>query len=62
LHFYSATYREAYDVALSVLNSKRIELNRLVNEVKIDKIDAFGLTGKADCVYGKMVDSKGNIN
>jgi hypothetical protein len=33
-----------------------------VNEVEIDKIDASGLTGKAKCVYGKMVDSKGNIN
>jgi len=35
LHIYSATYREAYDLALSVLNSQRIELNRLVNEVEI---------------------------
>ncbi|WP_157207811.1 hypothetical protein [Mariniflexile maritimum] len=31
------------------------------NEVE-DKIDATGLTGKADCVYNKMVDSKNNIN
>ena len=31
----AATYREAYDLALSVLNSQRIELNRLVNEVVI---------------------------
>jgi hypothetical protein len=58
----AATYREAYDLALSVLNSQRIELNRLVNEVEIDKIDASGLTGKADCVYGKMVDNNNNIN
>ena len=35
MHFYSATYRDAYDLALSVLNSQRIELNRLVNEVEI---------------------------
>ena len=35
MHFYSATYREAYYLALSVLNSQRIELNRLVNEVVI---------------------------
>jgi murein DD-endopeptidase MepM/ murein hydrolase activator NlpD len=35
LHIYSATYREAYDLALSVLNSQRIELNRLVYEVEI---------------------------
>jgi hypothetical protein len=39
LHIYSATYREAYDLALSVLNSQRIELNRLVNEVVI--VDGF---------------------
>jgi hypothetical protein len=36
LHIYSATYREAYDLALSVLNSQRIELNRLLNEVEIE--------------------------
>jgi hypothetical protein len=31
----AATYREAYDLALSVLNSQQFELNRLVNEVEI---------------------------
>ena len=31
-------------------------------EEEEDKIDASELTGKAECVYGKMVDSKGNIN
>jgi hypothetical protein len=33
--FFFTTYRGAYDLALSVLNSQRIELNRLVNEVEI---------------------------
>jgi hypothetical protein len=52
----AATYREAYDLALSVLNSQRIELNRLVNEVEIDEI-LDELTGKAKCVYNKLNSS-----
>ena len=53
MHIYSATYREAYDLALSVLNSQRIELNRLVNEVDIDKI-YNELNGKDLCVFNKL--------
>jgi hypothetical protein len=55
----AATYREAYDLALSVLNSQRIELNRLVNEVEIDKILDELLTGKAKCLNNHL-DKKGN--
>jgi murein DD-endopeptidase MepM/ murein hydrolase activator NlpD len=62
LHIYSATYREAYDLALSVLNSQRIELNRLVNEVVIKpcagdpvanpEIVSSGSSGKKGGTFG----------
>ena len=55
--------QEAIERATAYVQRLRdAEINRLLNEVEIDKIDADGLTGKADCVYKKMVDNKNNIN
>jgi hypothetical protein len=49
-------------VSRKICNNGRFINGECVPYSDLYQIDASELTGKAKCVYGKMVDSKGNIN